>query len=75
MTYDEQQGYGREHSPCRRRKSSYSQANGNCLEVADGMGTTLPVRDSKDTSRSPLAFSSASWTAFIEAVKENDSQL
>lgn len=57
------------------RKSSYSQANGNCLEVADGMGTTLPVRDSKDTSRSPLAFSSASWTAFIEAVKENDSQL
>ncbi|WP_019549042.1 DUF397 domain-containing protein [Streptomyces sulphureus] len=51
------------------RKSSYSQANGNCVEIATGVPSIIPVRDSKDTSRAALVFSSASWSAFLAASK------
>ncbi|MEU1277244.1 DUF397 domain-containing protein [Streptomyces sp. NPDC005805] len=45
-------------------KSSYSDdGGGNCIEVAVTTGSVL-VRDSKDTSRTPLALSPAAWTAF-----------
>ncbi|WP_423835587.1 DUF397 domain-containing protein [Streptomyces tubbatahanensis] len=29
----------------------------------------VPVRDSKDTARTPLAFSPSAWTAFVNGVK------
>ncbi|TSB19970.1 DUF397 domain-containing protein [Streptomyces benahoarensis] len=55
------------------RSSTYSQANGACVEVADGMGAVVPVRDSKDRDRRPLTFSSASWSAFITNLKADGS--
>ncbi|MFF7448276.1 MULTISPECIES: DUF397 domain-containing protein [unclassified Streptomyces] len=52
------------------RKSSYSGGSGgDCLEVADGHPTTVPVRDSKNPRGPKLVFGAASWAAFVEAVK------
>lgn len=45
-------------------KSSYSGSGGdNCVEVAT-QPDTVHVRDSKDTSISPLRISPNAWTAF-----------
>ena len=47
--------------------SSFS-GTGNCVEVmATPTGTW--VRDTKDRSRQPLAFSSTSWSAFLAEVR------
>ncbi|AWE54681.1 DUF397 domain-containing protein [Streptomyces nigra] len=52
------------------RKSSFSnQAGGDCVEVADGFGPIVPVRDSKATDGPALCFEAASWAAFIGALK------
>ncbi|MCX4762018.1 DUF397 domain-containing protein [Streptomyces sp. NBC_01275] len=54
------------------RKSSYSNTDGgNCLEVADGTPSLVPVRDSKDPSQGALLFDAAAWSRFI-AWKRND---
>lgn len=53
-------------------KSSYSAGNGGqCLEWAPGLAATgsVPVRDSKNTQRAPLSFSTAAWSAFVADVK------
>ncbi|NSC21375.1 DUF397 domain-containing protein [Streptomyces albus subsp. chlorinus] len=56
-------------------RSSYSDGEGgNCVEWAPGLVSVeggVPVRDSKDTSRCPLAFSPTAWQAFIEEVKHS----
>ncbi len=47
-------------------KSSYSTGSGGeCLEVAV-RPATVHVRDSKDTTRAPLAVDPTAWAAFIE---------
>ncbi|MFJ7010407.1 DUF397 domain-containing protein [Streptomyces albogriseolus] len=47
-------------------KSSYSGAEGGqCVEVA-AAPATVHVRDSKDTTRVPLAVDPTAWAAFIE---------
>ncbi|SFF49523.1 protein of unknown function [Actinacidiphila alni] len=52
------------------RKSSYSGSNGgDCVEVADNVPGTVPVRDSKDPQGPALAFSADAWTAFVADVK------
>ncbi|MEU6507663.1 DUF397 domain-containing protein [Streptomyces sp. NPDC046942] len=54
------------------RKSSYSnQDGGQCLEVADNLPAKglVPVRDSKDTTRTPLLFGAPAWKAFVDGVK------
>ncbi|WP_327724227.1 DUF397 domain-containing protein [Streptomyces europaeiscabiei] len=52
------------------RKSSYSnQEGGNCVEVADGFRTVVPVRDSKVPHGPTLCFDTASWAAFIGQLK------
>ncbi|WP_019549043.1 DUF397 domain-containing protein [Streptomyces sulphureus] len=56
------------------RKSSYSQGNGACIEVADGVPSLVPVRDSKDTARAALVFPSAAWSAFVAAASESGTQ-
>jgi transcriptional regulator with XRE-family HTH domain len=52
------------------RKSSYgNQDGGQCLEVAGNVPSLVPVRDSKDTTRTPLLFGAGAWSAFVEGVK------
>ena len=54
-------------------KSGHSdKQGGNCVEWAPGLvsGGSVPVRDSKDTGRAPLAFSPAAWRVFISDVKQ-----
>lgn len=51
------------------RKSSYSGQGGDCVEVADGLLSVLPVRDSKDPSGASLLFDADAWTSFVGAVK------
>ncbi|OIJ86549.1 hypothetical protein BIV25_41015 [Streptomyces sp. MUSC 14] len=54
------------------RKSSYSNSDGGaCLEVAaiaPAQGL-VPVRDSKDTTRTPLLLGAPAWKAFVDGVK------
>ncbi|TCP56189.1 uncharacterized protein DUF397 [Tamaricihabitans halophyticus] len=46
------------------RKSSYSNANDNCVEVAGGVGVAL-VRDSKNPGSGVLRFAGAEWQALL----------
>lgn len=46
------------------RKSSYSGANGNCVEVALLPDGGRAMRDSKDQDGPVLMFTAAEWTAF-----------
>ena len=50
------------------RKSSRSNFNGNCVEVASA-GSCIAVRDSKDPGP-VMHFSPGRWTAFVNYVKE-----
>jgi hypothetical protein len=52
------------------RKSSYSNGQANCVEVAataHGYGLVV-VRDSKSTDRTRLSFTLNAWQQFIERV-------
>lgn len=61
----------------RYRKSSYSGANNNCVEVAIEVAATLSVcvRDTKDAARTTLRFTAAEWEAFIAGVKDGEFDL
>jgi hypothetical protein len=52
----------------RWRKSSYSGANGACVEVA-GRPEAVAVRDSKDPAGPVLVFTRQAWAAFTESTK------
>jgi hypothetical protein len=53
-------------------KSSYSGGEGgNCLEVATGHSTLVPVRDSKAPHGPKLVFRAESWSAFVENLKDS----
>jgi Domain of unknown function (DUF397) len=51
------------------RKSSYSAANGDCVEVGRLADSRIGVRDSKDASAAALSPTLAGWRAFIGEVK------
>ncbi|MFF7632557.1 DUF397 domain-containing protein [Kitasatospora sp. NPDC008050] len=52
------------------RKSSYSNGQGgDCVEVADGLRASVPVRDSKDPEGPALTFPAGAWSAFVADVK------
>ncbi|MDQ0683750.1 hypothetical protein QFZ56_002713 [Streptomyces achromogenes] len=52
------------------RKSSYSNTDGgNCLEIAAGVPSLVPVRDSKDPGRGVLTFGPAAWSCFVRAYR------
>ncbi|GAA2224075.1 DUF397 domain-containing protein [Streptomyces nogalater] len=52
------------------RKSSYSNSDGgNCVEVADGIPSVVPVRDSKAPARGTLLFRADAWAAFVDGIK------
>ncbi|MBZ6139233.1 DUF397 domain-containing protein [Streptomyces olivaceus] len=55
------------------RKSSYSnQDGGECVEVAPGLPSLVPVRDSKDPARGALLFASPAWAAFVDGVRREE---
>lgn len=51
------------------RKSTRSNANGQCTEVALNVPGVVAVRDSKDTAGPVLTFTPDEWRAFVEGVK------
>ncbi|MGW0184423.1 DUF397 domain-containing protein [Streptomyces sp. NPDC003362] len=53
------------------RKSSYSGGGGgDCLEVATGNPTVIPIRDSKNPTGPKLVFRASAWTAFVTGLKQ-----
>ncbi|MEU3756604.1 DUF397 domain-containing protein [Streptomyces olivoreticuli] len=54
------------------RKSSYSLANGDCVEVASPLPRTIAVRDSKEPQRASLSFTPDAWSAFVTTVTDAD---
>ncbi|MEU6403479.1 DUF397 domain-containing protein [Streptomyces sp. NPDC046985] len=58
-------------SSVRWRKSSYSNGTGGeCVEVASGLDSVVPVRDSKSPLGSLLLFPARAWAPFVDALKE-----
>ncbi|MFE1176591.1 DUF397 domain-containing protein [Streptomyces sp. NPDC058773] len=53
------------------RKSSRSSANGQCVEIGDGLPGVVPVRDSKHPAGPPLVFGTGAWTSFLAKLKED----
>ncbi|MEU6227023.1 DUF397 domain-containing protein [Streptomyces sp. NPDC047042] len=52
------------------RKSSYSRAQGNCVEVAATVNCGQAVRDSKHRAGGPtLTFTPGGWQAFLAGAK------
>ena len=58
-------------SGARWRRSSHSNGDGgNCVEVADGVPRTGPVRDSKLASDGPvLLFPAHAWEGFLRSLR------
>ncbi|WP_131785009.1 DUF397 domain-containing protein [Protofrankia symbiont of Coriaria ruscifolia] len=55
------------------RKSSYSNAKGECVEVAFLDGGVVALRDSKDNGDGPaLIFTDAEWAAFVRGVTNGE---
>ena len=53
------------------RKSSRSNGQGQCVEVAQ-LDTAVAVRDSKHPTGAVLIFTPAEWTAFIAGAKAGE---
>jgi len=54
------------------RKSSFSFANGDCVEVASLPGGGVGVRDSKDARGPVLRFTASEWTAFVAGARNGE---
>ncbi|MBW4702594.1 MULTISPECIES: DUF397 domain-containing protein [unclassified Micromonospora] len=52
------------------RKSTRSNAGGNCVEVADNMPGVVGLRDSKDPTGPVLTFAPRTWTRFLASLKQ-----
>ncbi len=52
------------------RKSSRSNAAGNCVEVADNLPGIVGLRDSKDPSGPTLTFEPRAWAHFVAGIKQ-----
>ncbi len=57
------------------RKSSYSNAQANCVEVASNLPGAVAVRDSKDPHGPALIFTPDEWAAFAAGVKAGNFDL
>jgi Domain of unknown function (DUF397) len=53
----------------RWRKSSYSNGQAECVEVARNLPGIIAIRDSKDPGGPALAFGPLQWRAFAAKVK------
>ncbi|ADI06822.1 hypothetical protein SBI_03701 [Streptomyces bingchenggensis BCW-1] len=57
------------------RKSSYSNGDHECVEVATNHPDTVAIRDSKHPEGPILRVAPAAWTAFREAVVQTSSRI
>lgn len=57
------------------RKSSYSSAQGNCVEVCTDDHSAVAVRDSKDVAGPELTVSNQGWSTFVRSVKHGEFDL
>jgi hypothetical protein len=53
-------------------KSSFSYANGDCVEVASLADGQIGVRDSKHSAGPVLRFTSSEWKAFVSGVQNGE---
>jgi hypothetical protein len=53
-------------------KSSFSFANGNCIQVAALPDGSIAIRNSKDPHGPQLHFDSDEWTAFLAGVEAGE---
>lgn len=53
------------------RKTTRSDANGNCVEVAQ-LTNAIAVRHSKNPAGPALVFTPDEWTAFVEGAKDGE---
>jgi hypothetical protein len=51
------------------RKSSYSQPDANCVEIARLRDGSRAVRDSKDPNGPAIRFTADEWRTFVRGVK------
>ena len=54
------------------RKSSRSNGQGQCVEIAFFGNGVIGVRDSKDTSGPVLTFNPGEWDAFVGSVHDGE---
>jgi hypothetical protein len=56
----------------RWRTSTYTNGNGNCVEVASLDGGHIAVRDTKDRTRPALVYTREEWKAFIAGLADGE---
>jgi hypothetical protein len=54
------------------RKSSFSGANDNCVEVAELPNGGRAVRNSKRPHEKPVTYTAGEWDAFVRGVKAGE---
>jgi len=62
----------RDLSAARWKKSSHSNGQANCVEVAANLPGVVAVRDSKNPGGPKLTFSLNDWDAFIAGAKDGE---
>ena len=56
-------------SPLDWRKSTFSWANSDCVQVASRPRGVVRVRDTKDPGGAVLAFDRSQWNAFVGGIR------
>ncbi|MGW8376266.1 DUF397 domain-containing protein [Streptomyces sp. ODS28] len=51
------------------RKSSYSDKEHECVEVATNIPGTVAIRDSKHAARGHIRLTPTAWTAFLRGIR------